>query len=69
MTSLAIQIDALLVTELRTMLVRVGALPLIQAAMACAKTTPDVNACAAPSIYKARFPHGGDVTILVSVKN
>jgi hypothetical protein len=30
---------------------------------------PDVNACAAQSIYKTRFTHGGDVTIPVSVKN
>jgi ferric-dicitrate binding protein FerR (iron transport regulator) len=30
---------------------------------------PDVNACAAQSIYKTRFTHGGGVTIPVSVKN
>jgi ferric-dicitrate binding protein FerR (iron transport regulator) len=30
---------------------------------------PDVNACAAQSIYKTRFTHGGAVTIPVSVKN
>jgi ferric-dicitrate binding protein FerR (iron transport regulator) len=30
---------------------------------------PDINACAAPSIYKTRFTHGGAVTIPVSVKN
>ncbi|HEY4012297.1 MAG TPA: FecR domain-containing protein [Polyangiaceae bacterium] len=30
---------------------------------------PDVNACAAESIYHARFTHGGAVSIPVSVKN
>jgi ferric-dicitrate binding protein FerR (iron transport regulator) len=30
---------------------------------------PDVNACAAQSIYKTRFTHGGAVTIPVTVKN
>lgn len=30
---------------------------------------PDVNACSAESIYRARFTHGGTVTIPVSVKN
>jgi hypothetical protein len=30
---------------------------------------PDVNACAAESIYRARFTHGGIVSIPVSVKN
>ena len=30
---------------------------------------PDVNACAAQSIYKTHFTHGGGVTIPVSVKN
>jgi hypothetical protein len=30
---------------------------------------PDVNTCAARSIFKTRFPHGGAVTIPVSVKN
>jgi hypothetical protein len=30
---------------------------------------PDVNACAAQSIYKTRFTHGGELTIAVSVKN
>jgi hypothetical protein len=29
---------------------------------------PDVNSCAAQSIYKARFAHGGDMAIRVSVK-
>jgi ferric-dicitrate binding protein FerR (iron transport regulator) len=30
---------------------------------------PEVNACAAHSIYKTHFPHGGAVTIPISVKN
>ncbi len=30
---------------------------------------PDVNACAAESIYRARFTHGGAVSIPISVKN
>jgi hypothetical protein len=30
---------------------------------------PDVNACAAQSIYRARFTHAGAVTIPISVKN
>jgi ferric-dicitrate binding protein FerR (iron transport regulator) len=30
---------------------------------------PDVNACAAQSIYKARFTHGGPTAIAISVKN
>jgi ferric-dicitrate binding protein FerR (iron transport regulator) len=30
---------------------------------------PDVNACAAQSIYKTRFNHGGELAIAVSVKN
>ncbi|MDP9003120.1 MAG: hypothetical protein M3O46_23765, partial [Myxococcota bacterium] len=30
---------------------------------------PEVNTCAAQSIFKARFTHDGAVTILISVKN
>jgi ferric-dicitrate binding protein FerR (iron transport regulator) len=30
---------------------------------------PDVNACSAESIYRARFTHGGTVSIPISVKN
>jgi hypothetical protein len=30
---------------------------------------PDVNACAAQSIYRAHFDHGGDATIAVDFKN
>jgi hypothetical protein len=30
---------------------------------------PDVNECAAPMIYRARFPHGGPVSIPIEFKN
>jgi len=30
---------------------------------------PDVNTCAAQSIYKTRFPRAGELTIPISVKN
>ena len=30
---------------------------------------PDVNVCASPSIYRARFPHGGTATIRVDISN
>jgi ferric-dicitrate binding protein FerR (iron transport regulator) len=30
---------------------------------------PDVNECAAPTIYRVRFPHGGAVTIPIDFKN
>jgi hypothetical protein len=30
---------------------------------------PDVNGCAAPAIYRARFPHGGAATLPVDFSN
>jgi hypothetical protein len=30
---------------------------------------PDVNACAATSIYKVRFPHGGTEAISIDFEN
>jgi hypothetical protein len=41
----------------------------VQSARFDPPVAPDVNACAAQSIYRTRFTHGGELLIPVSVKN
>jgi hypothetical protein len=41
----------------------------VQSARFDPPVAPDVNACATPSIYKARFDHGGTIAIPIDFKN
>jgi hypothetical protein len=61
--------DDVTVVVSTTLYLQVGDDGSVRAARFDPPVAPDVNACAAKSIYKTRFTHGGALTIPVLVKN
>jgi hypothetical protein len=61
--------DDVTVVVTATLYLQIGDDGLVRSARFEPPVAPDVNACAARSIYKTRFTHSGAVTIPLSVKN